>query len=170
MAVQPPEDPNSNLYPQYQVGDEYFASAIKDVFLIVNSFGIIRIPDAPDYMLGAIYHGGMILPVINMRLKLGMMPGIKQNEDYTILVMDLGKNFNQTYKTHVGVLVDRVIALHAVSQSSIIPPRHNLFPTHPNLIQGMVHIKNFNLMIPDAENLFNKGELNDILNACNELQ
>ncbi|MFP4621294.1 MAG: chemotaxis protein CheW [Bacteroidales bacterium] len=169
MPTHPPEEPSRDQYLQYQVGSEYFASAITDVFLIVNSFGIIRVPGAPASMLGAIYYGGRILPVIDMRLKLGMVPGTEPSEDYTILVMELNRNLPRDERIQVGVLVDRVMALHKVNRASIGPPCQNLFPSCPNLIQGMVHTKNLNLMIPDTGNLFEKEELAGMLDACSKL-
>lgn len=169
MPTHPTEEPSRDQYLQYQVGDEYFASAITDVFLIVNSFGIIRVPGSPASMLGAIYYGGRILPVVDMRLKLGLRRGKAPNEDYTILVMELNRNLPRDERIQVGVLVDKVMALHEVNRATIGPPCHNLFPSYPNLIQGMVHIKNRDLMIPDTGVLFEKKELTGMLEACSKL-
>ena len=169
MPAHPQEERKHDQYLQYQVGGKYFASAITDVFLIMNSFGIIRIPGSPASMEGAIYYGGMILPVVNMRLKLGMKAGKAPNEDYTILIMELNRNLPHDERIQVGVLVDRVMALHEINRASIEPPCYNLFPSYPNLIQGMVHVKNLNLMIPDTGNLFEKEELAGMLEACSRL-
>ena len=169
MPTETPEEPSHDLYLQYQVGNEFFASAIRDVFLILNSFGIIRVPNSPEYMPGAISHGGMIMPVVNMRLKLDMLPVQLQYEDYTILVMNLQEKLSFGERLHVGVMVDRVTALHKVPKNSINPPVQNLFPSYPNFIQGMLHLKDLNLMIPDTRNLFKREELAGMMEACSRL-
>jgi|GEM_PF-5376200 len=169
MFRESPEEPDHDLYLQYQVGNEFFASATKDVFMILKSFGIIRVPGSPEYMPGAIFHGGMILPVVNMRLKLELMPVNIQNDDYTILVMNLEENPSYHEKIHVGVMVDNVTALHKVPRNNIDLHIHHLFPSYPNLIQGMLHLKDLNLMIPDTRNLFKRDELAGMMEACSQL-
>ncbi len=169
MPTESPEEPNHELYLQYQVGNEFFASAIRDVFLILNSFGIIKVPNSPEYMPGAISHGGMILPVVNMRLKLNMLPVQPQYDDYTVLVMNLKKKHYFDERLYVGVMVDRVTALHKVPHNSIGPPQQNLFPSYPNLIQGILHVKDLNLIIPDPRELFKREELAGMMEACSRL-
>ncbi|MCF8336269.1 MAG: chemotaxis protein CheW [Bacteroidales bacterium] len=169
MSTPPQDEPGNDLYLQYQVGNEHFASAITDVFLIMNSFSIIRVPGSPASMVGAINYGNMILPVVNMRLKLGMWPGKAQSEDHTILIMELNRNLLRTGRMHMGVLVDRVSTIHKISRSSIEPPCHNTFPLFPNLIQGLVHTEELTLKIPDTGNLFEKEELSGMLKACEKL-
>lgn len=169
MLAESSEEPGHDLYLQYQVGNEFFASAIRDVFLILNSFGIIQVPNSPEYMPGAISHGGMILPVVNMRLKLNMLPLQQQCDDYTILVMNLKDRHHFDEFLHVGLMVDKVTALHRVYQKIIDPPVQNLFPSYPNFIQGMLHIKDLDLMIPDTSNLFKREELAGMMEACSKL-
>ena len=169
MPLEQQNDAGSDVYLQYAVGDKDFASAITDVFLIIKSCGMINVPDSPVSMLGAIYHGGRIVPVVNMRTKLGMSANQEHGDDYSIVVVNLKRDPEQGGSILVGLLVDKVAAIHEVAPSSVTKVNAGNHHIHPQIVKGKIELEGLTMMIPNAEILFGKDELESMMEACENL-
>ena len=95
----------------------------EQVETIITDHTITRLPRVPHYVRGIINLRGQIIPIIDIRLRLGK----PQAEESCIIVVNIGSDC-------MGILVDGVDKMVDVSRDSILP-----MPTqHPQkLISGM---------------------------------
>ena len=83
MGRPPPATSHSAL------GEEVLAIEVEIVREILDSIPITRLPIAPPYLSGVIDVRGATVPVIDLRVKLGMPPA-PATQDTRILIVDLG--------------------------------------------------------------------------------
>jgi len=94
----------SNEYLSFTLGDEQYGVDILNVQEIRGYDGVTRIPDAPECIKGVINLRGTIVPVMDLRLKLGL-----EHASYDPFTVMIVINFNQ-----------RVVALVVDSVSDVI--------------------------------------------------
>ena len=83
------------------------ADLVKD---IITDYAITYLPQVPVYVRGVINLRGQIIPMVDIRLRLGKMP----QENFCGIVVDVDGNM-------VGILVDMVEKMVDVPQRSILP-------------------------------------------------
>lgn len=108
---------------------------------ILNNYNVTPLPMTPDYILGVFNMRGAIIPVLDIRLKLGK-PASDQN---LLVVIDYEG-------TQVGVLVDAVDQMIEIPDSSIMA----MPSTSPQrLVSGMCTLpdESGTLLILDCEQL-----------------
>ena len=95
----------------------------EQVETIITDHTITRLPRVPHYVRGIINLRGQIIPIIDIRLRLGK----PQAEESCIIVVNIGSDC-------MGILVDGVDKMVDVSRDSILP-----MPTQnpQKLISGM---------------------------------
>jgi purine-binding chemotaxis protein CheW len=98
----------------FKIGDEEFGVDILKVQEINRMIAVTRVPNAPEYVDGVINLRGKVLPVIDLRSRLGMMR--KEHDKNTrIIVVELsGKT--------VGFVVDAVSEVLRIPKSVTEPP------------------------------------------------
>src|SRR4051794_32943973 len=94
---------------------EVFAVPVDAVLEILEIRPMFRVPEAPSYLAGLIDVRGRGVPVIDLRLKLGL-PAQAANEMTRILVLEfslgnqaLGNQAGAEQKLVLGLIADRVI-------------------------------------------------------------
>nr|WP_240331227.1 chemotaxis protein CheW [Salinibacter ruber] len=100
-------------FVSFIVAEEEFGVDILTVQEIIRPVEITRVPHAPDFVEGVINLRGRILPIIDLRTRLGF-PERDQDEDTRILVVELQ---DQT----VGFVTDSVREVLRVEESTIEP-------------------------------------------------
>ena len=91
-------------YVTLGVGDEIFAVDVAIVREILAYRTVAHLPNAPPVRVGVIDVRGCTVPVIALRLKLGL-PAVSITDDSRILVLEIDVEGRQLV---VGLLVDRV--------------------------------------------------------------
>ncbi len=92
-----------------------FGAKVEYVVEIITNHAITHLPMVPNYIRGILNLRGQIIPVIDIRLRLGKA---YQEESITIVL-----NINGT---QVGILVDSVAQMISIPKESIMPvPAHN---------------------------------------------
>ncbi|MCU0606228.1 MAG: chemotaxis protein CheW [Candidatus Edwardsbacteria bacterium] len=89
------------------IGDEKFALTTDEVKSIEELQEIIPVPRAPEYIAGLINLRGAIIPVMDLRRRLGA-PAAAAGRDTVILIVEHGDE-------SVGLIVDRVEGVDQVS-------------------------------------------------------
>lgn len=134
----------------FKIREEEFGVKVDKVKKILELKEITQIPLAPDYMKGVINMQGMVIPIFDTRIKLGIPP-TKFTNNTCIVVMDLkGKN----EISHIGALVDSVCNVHEIKEQNIesisrMDNIHNF-----EFIQGVARQNNKFIMILDVIKLF----------------
>lgn len=106
------------------------------VIEIITDHSITMIPLVPDYLKGIISMRGQIIPIIDIRLRMGKSP-IEYTSTTCIIILDIND-------VQIGILVDAVQQVMDVDQSQISPvPAEN----QQDLIRGMISSGNNSVIL-----------------------
>jgi purine-binding chemotaxis protein CheW len=108
----------SAQYVTLGVGDERFAVPVERVREILQMQPIARMPNAPACFLGMIDVRGQGVPVVDLRLKLGLERG-EDTETTRIIVLQVlvgGRELT------LGLRTDRVFEVTALDDNRLEPP------------------------------------------------
>src|SRR5687767_11797892 len=99
----------SNRYICFRLGDEEFAIPLLSVREVIGVPNVTPVPQTPSYFLGIMNLRGLVISVMDLRLKMNIKG--KDSAESTVIILDLG-NYN------LGVLVDEVISVIAIDEKS----------------------------------------------------
>lgn len=95
----------------YKLNQEYYGIAIDNVENIEKVLPITRVPYTPSYVKGVVNLRGIIVPVIDLRIRFGLEPVIA-SEESRIIIVNL-----EDHK--VGMLVDSSSEVLQISEDDI---------------------------------------------------
>jgi purine-binding chemotaxis protein CheW len=144
-----------NSYLTFKMGDEEFALHVNKVLNILEMTKITQVPKAPDYMKGVINLRGMVLPVVDTRIRFAMSETVYTDKT-CIVVLEL---MFENEKVYVGALVDQVVAVLEIGNDEIQPPPSIGDKYKSQFISGMVNTDEKFIMILDMEKLFTGEEI-----------
>jgi purine-binding chemotaxis protein CheW len=98
----------------FRVAAEKYAVNILDIKEIIRSREVTEVPRVPPFVSGVLSLRGIIIPVFNMRMRLGHS-GATESGKERIIVVKKGEDF-------CGVQVDEVIQVVKIAAGTIEPP------------------------------------------------
>ena len=108
------EDALQGKYLIFSMGKELYAIEIRDITEIIGMQPVTQVPEMPAYVKGITNLRGKIIPVMDARMRFGMME--KEYDDRTcIIVIQVGG-------TTTGLIVDRVVEVITLGEEEIAPP------------------------------------------------
>ncbi|MCD7835336.1 MAG: chemotaxis protein CheW [Lachnospiraceae bacterium] len=117
-------------YVVISVGAEQYGIDIRYVDNIVRMQAVTRVPKVPDYLKGVINLRGEVIPVMSIRLKMGL-----ENDEITratrIIILKLEQEGN------VGVMVDEVKEVVTLNSNEIDKVSHGPKDGRPSFINGI---------------------------------
>lgn len=128
----------------FTVGEKPFAMNTDYVMEIINVFSITQFPLLPDYIKGVINLRGQIIPVLDLRLKLGNHEAVDTASIKSCIII------LEVNSTTLGILVDEVFLVADVEKTAIAPPPAN---NKHDLITGIVEIEEMVHLIFDLSTL-----------------
>jgi purine-binding chemotaxis protein CheW len=144
-----------NSYLSFKLGNEVFAANVAKVLNILELTKITKVPHAPYYMKGVINLRGMVLPLVDLRLKFDL-PAIITTSNTCILVLDIEMN-GELVK--VGALVDGVQEVVEFEASEIQPPPNIGSKYKSAFIDGIAKVNDDFVMILNMDLIFSTDEL-----------
>jgi len=148
-------------YVTFNLGKELYGVEVTRTREILSLTPVTKVPQTPDYLLGVINLRGQVVPVVDMRLKLGLLAG-DETEDTCIIVVDVhvdGETIN------VGVLADAVREVLDIRSDQIEPPPRLGTRLNTEFINGMGKIDEQFMILLNIERIFNSGELSLVQDA-----
>ncbi len=139
----------------FKIADELYAVNVSKVLSILELTKITKIPRTPEYIRGVINLRGIVLPVVDLRIKFGLETAAFTNNT-CILVMELQLD-EETVK--LGGLVDSVQEVLEIEDKDILPAPNFGQKFRSEFIEGMYKTDNTFVMILDIEKIFTEGEL-----------
>lgn len=113
--------------------DILFGVNVEYVVEIITNHTITHLPMVPGYIRGILNLRGQIIPVIDIRLRLGKYP----QEECSTIVLDVNG-------TQVGILVDSVAQMISIPRDDIMPvPAHST----QKLISGLYSLPDHGTMM-----------------------
>ena len=130
-----PEEENRGItesiqYIVIRLGEEQYGIDIRSIDNIVRMQTITRIPKMPDYLKGVINMRGEVIPVISMRLVMGLEP-----DEYTKATRSIVLKLDQ--EGNVGFIVDEVKEVVTLTSNEIEKITYNSKEEKINLITAV---------------------------------
>jgi len=148
----------TNSYLTFKLGNEEFGVHVSQVLNILEMTRVTEVPKAPDYMKGVINLRGMVLPIIDTRIKFGMTE-TEYTNNTCIIVMDLEMEGNTI---HLGSIVDEVLSVNEIADNQIEPPPSIGNKYKSSFISGMAKVEENFVMLLDMQQVLSEEELTEI--------
>jgi purine-binding chemotaxis protein CheW len=125
-------------YLTFILGHESYAIPVLKVREIIQNTAVTGVPQLPGYMKGVINLRGKIIPVLDLRLRLGLEE-IDASETTCIIVARIDKS--QAASMQIGLIVDGVEEVANISGDDIEPTPEFGCQLETSVILGMAKIK-----------------------------
>ena len=146
---------DSRQYVTFGLGEELFGVEVTRAREILDLVPATKVPQTPDYLLGVINLRGQVVPVIDLRVKLGM-PKTEATRDSCIIVMEVQVD-GETLT--VGALADSVREVLELRDDLIEPPPRLGLRLKTEFIAGMGKVNEQFLILLDIDRVFSSEEL-----------
>ncbi|MCK5352454.1 chemotaxis protein CheW, partial [bacterium] len=109
---------NKSTYLTFGLGEELFALKVNNVREVLDIGEVTRVPRMPDFMRGVINLRGSVVPVVDMRKRLGM-DAVEDTVNTCIIVVEVIIDGEPVV---IGALADSVKAVFELGEVDIEPP------------------------------------------------
>lgn len=116
----------------FRLEGESFGLPVSHVQEILRVSGITRVPHAPHPVRGITNMRGRVLPVVDLRLRLGLPEAALDDQSRILVVTSRGRL--------MGLLVDSVRQVVRIGRSAIQPPPPDVMTEQSEYILGVVHL------------------------------
>ena len=114
----------------FRVGEENFCVDVMKVREIRGWSPVTAVPHAPNAMLGVINLRGLVLPIIDLSIRMGFAAA-QVSKRHVIMVVEIGHQI-------VGLIVDAVSEIFTVRADEVQPTPDVASKTSKELIQGVI--------------------------------
>lgn len=98
----------------FSLADEEFGIEILNIKEIIRMVPVTRVPRAPEFIEGVVNLRGQIIPIVDLRKRMGF-PGAERTQQCRIIVIMIAQQL-------VGFVVDSVAQVLRLDKKSIEPP------------------------------------------------
>jgi len=135
---------DSNQYLTFMLGEEGFAIEISRVREVLDFTDLTKVPRTPDYMRGVINLRGNVVPVVDLRLQLGMT-AVEKTVDTCIVIVEVEIASDML---HIGMLADSVQEVVDIDSNQIEPAPRLGTRLKTDFIKGMAkRDEKFNIIL-----------------------
>jgi purine-binding chemotaxis protein CheW len=148
----------SNQYLTFKLGDEMFALDVAQVREILDFTTITKVPRSPSFMRGVINVRGSVVPVVDLRVKFGMMP-TKNTIDTRIVVVEV---LAENEVMVIGTLADAVHNVIDITPDQIEDAPRVATRYDTDFIKGIGKLQEDFIIILDINRVFSIDEMADV--------
>ena len=130
----------------FRIGEQEFTVNIMSVREIRGWTSATPMPHSPAYMKGVINLRGVVLPIIDLSLRLGMKPA-EPTPRHVIIVAQIREKI-------VGLLVDAVSDILTVTDENIQPTPEIASDLERSFARGILAIESRMICVIELESLF----------------
>ena len=144
------------LYLTFRLEDEIFALEVEHLREVLDMCPITKIPRAESYMRGVINVRGSVVPVMDLRTKLGL-PSVEPTINTRIIILEIpfeGK------KTIMGAIADSVEDVLEIDSDHINEAPDLGSQKHQSIMKGIGKNNNNFMIILDLDKLLRKHTSN----------
>lgn len=150
---------SAQKYLSFEVKDEMYAMEILDVKEIIAMMKFTQVPKMPNFVKGVINLRGIIIPIIDMRLKFEM-PELEYTDRTSIIIGIIDEDY-------VGFVVDRTAdVLNINPEEMSLPPKFGT-AIDTEFLKSMAKTQNGVVMIVDIKKIFTEDE-KEVIASINE--
>ncbi len=134
----------------FKLGREEYGVSILQVQEIKRMTDITRVPHTPDYIKGVINLRGSVLPVLDIKKRLGLPPQ-EYNDNTRIIIVKIEDIV-------IGIIVDAVSEVMAINQENIEEPQVAVGGISANYLSGVGKLENRLLILLNMEAIIGIGQ------------
>jgi purine-binding chemotaxis protein CheW len=97
---------------------ELFGIDVENVLRVINLEKMMKVPKAPEYIVGAISLEGNVIPVVDLAKKISL-GSTEIGKETKVIVLEIIHNDSTLL---AGVLIDDVLDVVAIEENKLIPP------------------------------------------------
>lgn len=143
----------------FRLDNEEFGVDILKVQEINKMIEITRIPNAPPFIEGVINLRGKIIPIVDLRKRLGF-DGKSYDKSTRIIVVELDG-------TVLGFIVDSVSEVLRISANTVEPPPPLVAGIESEYIEGVGKLDNRLLILLELKKVFSMSDKRDLEMVAN---
>jgi len=113
----------------YRVGEQCYATRIPYIKEILRIPTLYSMPQVPSFVKGVMDLRGVILPVIDLKERLGLGPVTDRKGRVVVMVFD---------RRHIGLLVDSVLEVFPARPSEVKASPEVFNQPHMGYLEGMI--------------------------------
>ena len=149
------ESTTTNQFLTFVLDDDYFAINISNIKEVLDYSAPTRIPRSPSFLLGVINLRGNMVPVVDLRIILGMPPR-STSADTCFIIAEIP---TESENMLLGAMADSVVKVGEIPDS-VIKPAPNV-GTKLNIVylKGIGKIDDRFVMILDLDKVLSFKEL-----------
>jgi len=135
----------------FTLGDEEYGIDILKVQEIRGYDQVTRIANTPEFIKGVTNLRGVIVPIIDLRIKFAQ-PGVEYNDNTVVIVLNLEHRV-------VGIVVDGVSDVLSLTQDQIRPAPEFAVTMSTEYLTGLGALGERMLILVDIEKLLSSEEM-----------
>lgn len=139
-------------YLTFHLEDELYAIEISMVKEIIALMRTTKVPKMPNYIKGVMNLRGIIIPVIDLRLKFQMAEAEAQMHTAIIIIQILNSN--------IGFIVDRVEEVLSIDNEALSEPPKFGTKVETEFIKSMAQVNKDVIMVLDLEKILDEDDIN----------
>ena len=128
-------------YLCFMLSDEEYALDIRNLREVIKMMNVTEMPKTPSYVLGIISLRGNIIPLFDLRMRLGLEASEYDSQTRTIVVSNKGAD--------MGLVVDAVTEVVSLGRSELEPPPASLNTVKADLLESVGRCHDRLLIIPN---------------------
>ena len=133
----------------FRVGPQEFGVNIFQVERILRWQRPATLPETPDFLEGVVPYGDGVVPVVDLRKRLGLASPI--GEETRLMVLELERQL-------VAVIVDQVLEVVRLDTGTITPPPPMVRGLAAAYISGLISRPNRTIVLLNAARILNSEE------------
>lgn len=141
-------------YLTFILTDEYYGLDILDVRELIGMMDITHVPQTPPFVKGLLNLRGVVLPVIDLRIKFGL-PEMEYTDRTSIIIVEIN---TVTGSMLMGVIVDTVAEVLNIPGQNVEDAPNFGVSLKTEYIKGMAKVRdkiiillNMNIILTDEE-------------------
>lgn len=127
----------------FSLNDETFALPVEPVRQVVRVANITRVPHAPRPIRGVTNLRGRVIPVIDLRMRVGLEPSEIGRQSRVVAVASRGRL--------LGLLVDAVHQVVHIDLNKVQPPPEDVMTIESDYILGVYHQEESLILLLDVD-------------------
>ena len=135
----------------FRLGKEEYGIEILKVQEIRGYDAVTRLAGAPEFIKGVINLRGVIIPIIDLRIKFGLGP-VVYDEFTVVIVLNVSRRV-------VGIVVDSVSDVLTLSPADIKPAPQFASTFDTRHVSGIVSVDSRMLILVDIERLMRSADM-----------
>ncbi len=145
-------------YLTFLLGDEIFGVQIVKIQEIIRMQKVTKVPRVKNFVRGVINLRGKIIPVIELRLKFGMVPQ-NDTEKTCIIVLQVA---GAAGECTMGIIIDEVREVSNIQMENIEPPNMLGYGEGEDFILGIGKVGHEVKILLDIDRILTSAELSEI--------